>query len=135
MISKSMAKRVSVQKGGRPVASPAVITQFELRRLADLERAIKVMKAELAALATQYNEVESPVMAGLLQDKPVAVEPGEYSVSVDWDVKRSPSYKGWIVKKHGEAVAQKILDETPPSRTPFLVLARTVNVVDEPIKK
>jgi hypothetical protein len=111
------------------------VTQLELKCLADLERRIKANKAELAALVTQYNAVESPVMAALLEDVPLSVESGEYSVSVDWDKKRSPSYKGWIVKKHGEAVAQKILDETPESKTPYLVLSRVVKVVDEPVER
>jgi hypothetical protein len=126
MISKSMAKRVNIQKGGS-----GRITQLELKCLADLERQIKAKKAELAGLATQYNAVESPVMAGLLADVPLAVEPGEYSVSVAWDQTRSPSYKGWIIKKHGEDVAQQILDETQESKTPYLVLARMVKVIDE----
>lgn len=126
--------KISRPQSARPVP-PSIdlgrVTQLELKCLADLERQIKAKKAELAALATQYNAVESPVMAGLLADVPLVVEPGEYSVSVDWDKRRSPAYKAWIVKKHGEAVAQKILDETPESKTPYLVLAQTVKVIDQ----
>lgn len=121
MISKSMAKRLAVQK-------VPVVTQWDLETLAGLERQITAAKAALARLGTEYAEKEAPVMAALLGDVKPHIEAGEYSVSVDWDIRRSPSYKQWIVKRHGSAIAQKILDETPESKTPFLVLEQKVRV-------
>lgn len=133
-ISKSMAKRITIQRGGSPaIGEDLTVSQDQLSHLANLERRIAEKKAELALLATEYNESESPVMAALLSERKTFIEAGPYTVSVDWTVKRSPAYKQWIIKKHGEAVAKRILDATPESRTPYLVLAQTTKVVDEPV--
>ncbi len=103
-----------------------VIRQTDLQHLTDLEFKIEQAKREVAKLLAEHEDVEAPLMALLLgKATDVVVEPGKLTVAVDWSVKRSPSYKRWIELNvpDGAEVAARILDNTPESKTPYLVIA------------
>lgn len=100
-----------------------MITQQELSILEGLEREIAKKRRELKTILESHERFEAPVMAALL-DKSGVLEEGPLTVSVDWSRRRSPNYKLWIDQHHGEGTSEKILDATPPTETPFLVIEK-----------
>lgn len=98
-----------------------MITQERLEQLVKLERKIEQAKRALKALAEQHEEWDAPITAALL-DGTAKVEEGPLTVSVDWTERRSPNYKLWIDQHHGDGTAARILADTPPARTPYLVI-------------
>lgn len=98
-----------------------IITQAELIVLQSIENELAAARRKVKRLLEEHENKEAPIMAALLKDA-ATVEPGRLTVSVDWSSRRSPDYKVWIDQHHGEGTAAKILEQTPPAKTPYLVI-------------
>lgn len=100
-----------------------VITQDELQQLVKLEAGIAAAKRSLKRLLEQHEVIDAPITAALLEGAG-KIEAGPLTVSLDWHRRRSPDYKAWIDHEHGQGTCEKILAETKPTETPFLVIEK-----------
>lgn len=111
MAKKAMKKRTTTKFN---------ISQEDLTKVLHLRREIKALKAQQAELTAVEKEISAHLIGRI--DVGVPVENGVLSARVHVEERRIPAWKQICVQNLGEAYVAKVIEATPVSIYPRLVI-------------